>query len=1077
MQFDKPYNREDFSQFMRSFLPDDFTPEENVIADLTRNPRLFIQSAVKLGKCETLDLEVFEVTHLSTHDARIGLSCEAFRLMQKYSYCNRALIAFIPVGNSEQWRFSLLQIELEQQDHSVRLTKNYSNPRRYSFLLGEDEKIKTPKQFLIDEGKVRARKRNAKDYTAWEDLCYRFSIEPLTKEFYAELSNWYFWALQSVAFPGDNATSVIRLITRLMFVWFLKQKKLISEELFDKEELDNILNYNDKTGSTFYKAILQNLFFATLNTEMGEKRKFVNRQSDIQNDIQSLYCYERFFKNKERFLELTENTPFLNGGLFENLDKNVGEKNEIRIDCFSNRIDKEELLKVPDFLFFGNERRIDLNKIYDTTGKTYKVRGLIDILKTYNFTIEENTPTDVEVALDPELMGKVFENLLASFNPETQTTARKQTGSFYTPREIVDYMVNESLTAYLQEKVGNDWENNLQTITALNEVKILDPACGSGAFPMGILKKMVHILQTLDPENKLWREIQKQKAILETEDAYNIGDKEERQKRLIDIDEAFDNNSSDYGRKLYLIENSIFGVDIQPIAAQISKLRFFISLICEQTPNPQKPNLGIRPLPNLETKFVAANTLIGLDKSKQTNMFRTREIINKENELKEVRRKHFSARTPETKDKYRKKDEQLRCEITDILASLGYAEDTTQKLARWNPYDQNTSSPFFDAEWMFGLSEGFDVVIGNPPYVDYRKIEETQKKYLAKYEIAQHSKMINLYTYFFEKGINLLKEKGFLIYITPQQYLILDHCKGLRDVFRKNRVIFLSDFSNVRVFEAGTYPFISFISKEKSETPLKYFEFNSTDNLHAPIRTLNLPNPISEPVCISDYTEIINKIEIFDKKLKDITTDIFCASSSTLTPCEDITKIPFVTASDIQNYYMTEIIQFIDKKEYSTQSIQKQKGNVIYTSRMTKTIRACLVENNQFLGGKINVIKVNSKKASDKFILGILNSKLINFWYREKYQMQHLQGGYLPVNTTELKEIPIPNISIEQQKPIITLVNQILSAKKENPAADTLTLEQSIDLLVYKLYGLIFEEVKIIDIEFQLSKEEYEKYR
>jgi len=296
-------------------------------------------------------------------------------------------------------------------------------------------------------------------YNYWQEV---FSVSLLSKRFYQDLSNWYFWALEHVEFPDDaekdreirNATSIIRLITRLMFVWFLKEKKLVPDALFDKDELDEHLNYKDYHDSTYYKAILQNLFFATLNTKMKkddpESRKFVNRQYGIQE----FYRYERFFENKQKALKLFETIPFLNGGLFENLDKNIGKPDEVRLDCFSNRPAHEKRLKVPDFLFFGAEDQIDLSDVYGSKKrKNETVKGIIHILNSYKFTIAENTPIEEEIALDPELLGKVFENLLASYNPETRTTARKQTGSFYTPREIVNYMVNESLIAYLEGKL------------------------------------------------------------------------------------------------------------------------------------------------------------------------------------------------------------------------------------------------------------------------------------------------------------------------------------------------------------------------------------------------------------------------------------------------------------------------------------------------------------------------------------------------------------------------------------------------------------------------------------------------
>ncbi|EKC61959.1 hypothetical protein OBE_08219, partial [human gut metagenome] len=196
---------------------------------------------------------------------------------------------------------------------------------------------------------------------------------------------------------------------------------------------------------------------------------------------------------------------------------------------FSDRETVKKALIVPDYLFFGEEvgKNLDLSGWYgDNKKKKVCASGIIDILKRYNFTVEENTPFDQEVSLDPELLGKVFENLLASYNPETQTTARKQTGSFYTPREIVQYMVDESLVAHLKRTVGDELEEQYrqlmrytdeevpltdaqrkQIMQSLYHCKILDPACGSGAFPMGMLQQMVHILNRIDPDNEMWKEM------------------------------------------------------------------------------------------------------------------------------------------------------------------------------------------------------------------------------------------------------------------------------------------------------------------------------------------------------------------------------------------------------------------------------------------------------------------------------------------------------------------------------------------------------------------------------------------
>ena len=513
-----------------------------------------------------------------------------------------------------------------------------------------------------------------KAYPTFEELYKHwmqvFSSELLTRKFYSELSDWYAWAVQVARFPNDLATteddekfnheSCIRLITRLIFVWFLKQKHLIPEEFFDENYIrehfienfdphDRQSLYYNAEESKYYRLILQNLFFAMLNRPIVPEGKDTpnNRRFRVKGNyhgmnpdyaVNNLLRYEGDFKDggAAEFLTMANsNVPFLNGGLFDCLDD---KPKNLYYDGFSERRESLEQLYLPDWLFFGEEvgKGIDLSQWYDDAKKrNVSARGIIDILKRYNFTIEENTPLDQEVSLDPELLGKAFENLLASYNPETKTSARKQTGSFYTPREIVQYMVDESLVAHLKRICGDELEPQYRSLlsyateeTTLNEeqrrsimqaiynCRVLDPACGSGAFPMGVLQQMVHILRQLDPTNEMWKDFMIDIAIDQSRKAFNAEEEEERKARLADIEEAFnrDVNDPDYARKLYLIEHCIYGVDIQPIAVQISKLRFFISLVVDQNPTDDAAhNFGIRPLPNLESKFVAANTLIPVE--------------------------------------------------------------------------------------------------------------------------------------------------------------------------------------------------------------------------------------------------------------------------------------------------------------------------------------------------------------------------------------------------------------------------------------------------------------------------------
>ncbi|MEO0041224.1 MAG: hypothetical protein RL329_672, partial [Bacteroidota bacterium] len=650
----------------------------------------------------------------------------------------------------------------------------------------------------------------------------KLNVSVLNKQFYDELSNWYFWAIQHVQFPNEptdleqlkthRANNVIRLITRLIFTWFLKEKKLISEDIFDLDALQTKIRFNsltpdEATDSIYYQAVLQNLFFATLNQEMTERRfrdeaHFQGKNHDF--NIKNVYRYAAFFKNQQDAMALFKDIPFLNGGLFECLDDDRFGAAGV-VDGFSDNPKRQA--KVPTFLFFQKTPLdvTELNEEYGTKGKKYKVRGIISILKDYKFTIAENTPLEQEIALDPELLGRIFENLLASYNPETKSSARKQTGSFYTPREIVNYMVDESLIAYLENKLkladdphlrnlfdettehSFDEMTVLRLIAALDNCKMLDPACGSGAFPMGILHRMVHLLHKLDPHNERWKERQLEKAEY-------IEDATAREDAMNAIEKAFDHNELDYGRKLYLIENCIYGVDIQPIAVQISKLRFFISLLCDQKVNDTEANRGVLALPNLETKFVAANTLIGLEGANLAKMA----VEDLMTQRAKLRRRIFNAKRYADKKRYREQDEKIRAQIKIKLDALDMGGPTEQ-LVNWNPFDQNASAPFFDAEWMFNLS-GFDIVIGNPPYVEHKKLKEFSVTF--KKQFSTYAGTADLYVYFYEHGLRNLNEKGNLCFITSNKFIKTEYGKNIRAYFAKNKIRQIIDFTNIHVFDA-----------------------------------------------------------------------------------------------------------------------------------------------------------------------------------------------------------------------------------------------------------------------------------
>ena len=334
MEFDRPYSRQEFIRFLKGFLPIDAQLNEQQIIPF-RTKTNFATVTTRLGSCELLDLNVYEVKHNSRNDGRVGLSKDAFRLIADEGI-SRALVVFVPEDSNDNYRFSLVELTLSWDDND-KVRRSYSNPRRYSYYLGKGVAYYTPNKYLNEPGRI----------LSVEDLRNRFSVEILTKAFYNELSDWYAWAIKEIQFPNDitttkddteyNHIAAIRLITRLIFVWFIKQRGLIPWQFFDEDYIrENLLeNFNPNvkvdlfykaTDSKYYRAILQNLFFAMLNAPLckeGSKeiteRKFKDNRG--QFDDNKLMRYRHLFKNPDLFLQLANSTvPFLNGGLFDCLD-------------------------------------------------------------------------------------------------------------------------------------------------------------------------------------------------------------------------------------------------------------------------------------------------------------------------------------------------------------------------------------------------------------------------------------------------------------------------------------------------------------------------------------------------------------------------------------------------------------------------------------------------------------------------------------------------------------------------------------------------------------------------------------
>ena len=1185
--------------------------------------------------------------------------------------------AMILFKHGETLTLSVINRRLHKRDDSKDVLEKVTQIKDISIQAPHRAHIEILFDLSFDELKRRHKVTNFVElHNAWQKT---LDTKELNKRFYRELANWYFWAMEHVQFPDDiekntdvrNATNLIRLITRVVFIWFIKEKHLVPEQIFERKFINKILKdfLVSEKSHNYYNAILQNLFFGTLNQKI-EDRKFAN-EGDIsvnvkEYGVKNLFRYPGMFRvHKDEVLDLFKDIPFLNGGLFDCLDKTEANGKVIYGDGFSRNSNKRAT--IPDFLFFGDEKDVDLNKVFGTKNRRYTTKGLINLLAGYKFTVTENTPIEEEVALDPELLGKTFENLLASYNPETQTTARKQTGSFYTPREIVNYMVDESLREYLKQAIedkSDDFEVKIRDlfsynenknpfpepvtrklIEALNQCKILDPACGSGAFPMGILHKMVHVLQKLDPDNSYWRELQEQKAIAETKEAYKIGDQKERDQRLTEISDVFENNTSDYGRKLYLIENCIYGVDIQPIAVQISKLRFFISLVIDQKPDMHKENYGIRSLPNLETKFVAANTLIGLEVP-TTDLFTAHNPVEKlQDELKATRHAYFNARNRDDKLKLQEDDHRICSEIAAMISEtllqncesdikrlesqletnkaelnkllqkpedkeiientnlLGEVEMTVYKkgegrinklkasirkiekqietlkssyntdtfqnvanqIASFDPYDQNQFAGWFEPEWMFGedVKKGFDIVIGNPPYLRIQGVQEATPElvpYAKKNYVSAAKGNWDLYVLFTEAGYKMLEANGILAFIQPHKFFQGDFGVGIRNFISKEKCLYhIVHFGAEQMFESATnYTCLFFLQKQKRQA-FSYIKIDQPDvwfQNPQSIPARNLPQPENNQkwsFSSEKNHNVLNKILKQPQTLGDIVRKIFVGlqtSSDKIYVLKTVKWLektailysfslkkdveiekglikPFLMGKDLKRYEKPEpknvvIFPYVTTTEKASLMTQeyiqtnyplgwgyllenridlenrengKMKHENFYAYIYPKNLsefeaikiitpeiaikpQLTLDENGIFYHTTkvYSFIFKKDIKENKLYWLGLLNSKLLWFFLNSTGYV--LRGGYYTFKTEYLKPFPVKRINFNCKwevmlyEKIIRNVQQILENKQR--VIDTTALERCIDEMVFKLYDLTYEEVKLIAPDFWLSEEEYE---
>ncbi len=1093
MKLNEKYNKEQFLDWLEELLPDFERDIKKVDVPSSFGDVNLIES---LGKT-SIGVMVFAIQmEFDPTRRRISITKDSFNILKNYSVQNAIIAYFCP--DFGQWRLSLLTSTATWEDG--RVISKLSNLKRQSFVLGVGAKTKTPTKYLA--GRVNS----------LADLKKRFSIEVVNKDFYKEIST-AFNSLQSVLqVPSKEAKSQtnlefsVRLIGRIIFCWFLREKRseagisLISDKVLSLQAV--------KSSKDYYHKLLEPLFFEVLNKPL-ESRNF-----------------DEF--DKEPFTQ----TPYLNGGLFS-----------AQYDDYYERGRNDFQSKYHNTLVIPNNW----------------IESLFDILETYHFTIDENTSYDEELSIDPEMLGRIFENLLAEINPDTGESARKSTGSYYTPRVIVDYMVDESLALYLKNKTNIDEdkiravisydldddqtkplteEEKVKIIDSLGKLKILDPACGSGAFPMGVLQKIVFILQQIDPN----AEVMHSMDLKQTPPEFRRH-----------IQEEFSAGNYDYLRKLRVIRECIYGVDIQPIATEISRLRCFLTLVVDQAIKDDRPDRGIKPLPNLDFKFVTANTLIGLPKVDSTSpsLFDDFKLID---ELKQVRDDYFNSygiEREKLKNDFSEKQNDLINELIEKHDYVGYSKaDLTRSLTSWKPFKHITTE-WFDAEWMFGVKDGFDMIIANPPYVGEKSHKELfdvlRKSPLGK----QFGKgKMDLFYYFFHHGINNLKDGGTLSFITTNYYPTADGAISLRrDFYNRTNVVELINFNEYKIFESalGQHNMITLLQKEGPKdnflTSETFVTITGGPNSEEIVKILNhtceecVYGNISRSKLyegnnyylrfVSGKTEtdqLLEKLYLSGKPLIEFANtneglhtgldsvsdkDLLKTKNKAITKGEEIFVVtkgrygfghlhPWFKGSDIKHYvantesnyeviyydndthpekdelnHLSKFRDLLEKRVaikranrpwYQLNWPRKQsmfEGQKIVNPYRSLNNYFALVNTPWYASADVFFTQTkNSELISNEVLTAILNSKLVLFWLKHRGKRK---GKILEIKSIPIGQIPIVLPEEDDKKKLESYVKQILEVKKNDSDADISIHQNHIDRLVYKVYGLNDIEIKIVE--------------
>lgn len=1119
--FNKEYNEMQFKLFIKDLLADaDFTKEGQI--QLPAEYREFIKSAKRICKYKYSTSEFDEniLTVLAVKLKRTT-SIDRARTAQRNfvaRYLNgsrgyltdAALVAFYSEdenGNiSPDWRFSLVQmnyvtkfVETTTGKKKLKTEVELTPAKRFSFLVGANEDTHTAQaQF-----KSCLDKASNNEKITIEDLVAAFDIEKVSKEFFDKYKNLYlkiYNELQKLCdvdeiVRSDFETHNVNIddfakktLGQLVFLYFIQKKGWLGVDrdknwgTGDKKFLRNLFEGKYGSYNNFFNDILEHLFYEALASDRGPSAWF-----------DKLNC----------------RIPFLNGGLFEPVNGYEYQKTDLTID---NNLFKE---------------------IFDT-------------FDLYNFTVKEDEPLEKEVAIDPEMLGKVFENLL----PEN---IRKGNGAFYTPREIVHYMCQESLINYLYNKLNikevelspeekaeqqslfkkkkisqlkltkevieeilskehiehlikkgcSNYSN--KTVKeempskvveyarvldkALCEIKVCDPAIGSGAFPVGMMNEIVRARAALS----------------------------------VYIDQP---NRSIYELKRNAIENSIYGVDIDGGAVEIAKLRFWLSLVVDE-----EDIKNIKPLPNLDYKIMQGNSLItsyeGIDFDEIVDEYKpnTQLTINlwgdRSQDLKlELKNKQSEfLKTP-----YATRKIELKKEIEDIIINIVKAKlEIKAKEGKLNLHEmedkirnfaQNTENRNF-FPWKLFFSDafdngGFDIVIGNPPYITLALGKG--QDYFTKEEVNLYKKLYpnsveykgNTYAIFYDKAIDLIKNNGCVSYITPNTLLLSNSYKNLRKlILNKTKIINLVNFKKTVFESAETGGDLILLLQQSNandntlkivcvddfktnknlesykQNILKQEKFNTNFNYNFSTDNDEKTDLIGK-ICNSN-TELLGTIVKFYQGIITGNNDKFIANSKITNQ-----HLPILRGKDINKYHLkfnNNYVLFDKNQLWSNTNEDNFYTDEKLINRQTGDSLVATYDNSKYLTlDSTHVQTLKNQKYKLKYILALFNSKLLNFVYTSF--VQEAGRTFAQVKTVTLKQLPIKVSTNEIQNKFVEIVDSILNLTQNDDYQENIEKQQAvkeyenqIDIMVYKLYGLTYQEVLTVDKDFSMSEEEYNNYK